>query len=54
MNKQVGRWKQWTGERMGREVKTTTSDDFKSLEVEMSLRHKGKLEGSLIDLAYAD
>ena len=39
---------------MGREVKTTTSDDFKSLEVEMSLRHKGKLEGSLIDLAYAD
>ena len=33
---------------MGREEKTTTSDDFKSLEVEMSLRHKGKLEGSLI------
>lgn len=41
VNKKLDRFKQWAGERMGGEVKTTLSDDFKSLEVEMSLRHEG-------------
>jgi hypothetical protein len=42
VNKKLGRFKQWAGERMGGEVKTTLSDDFKSLEAEMNLRHEGK------------
>ena len=41
VNKKLGRFKQWAGERMGGEVKTDTSDDFKSLEVEMGLRQNG-------------
>lgn len=41
VNKKLGRFKQWAGERMGSEAKTTASDDFKSLEVEMNLRHEG-------------
>lgn len=43
VNKKLGRFKQWAGERMGGEVKTDTSDDFKSLEVEMGLRQNGLL-----------
>ena len=42
VNKKLGRFKQWAGERMGGEVKTSVSDDFKSLEVEMGLRQEGK------------
>ena len=41
VNKKLGRFKQWAGERMGGEVKTNVSDDFKALEVEMGLRHEG-------------
>ena len=42
VNKKLDRFKQWAGERMGGEVKTSVSDDFKSLEVEMTLRHEGQ------------
>ena len=42
VQKRLGRFKQWAGERMGGETKTDVSDEFKSLEVEMSLRHEGK------------
>lgn len=42
VNKKLGRFKQWAGERMGGEVKTNTTDDFKVLEHEMTLRHEGK------------
>lgn len=41
MNKKLDRFKQWAGERMGGEVKTNTSDDFKTLEQEMTLRFEG-------------
>ncbi|OJD26353.1 hypothetical protein ACJ73_02268 [Blastomyces percursus] len=41
VNKKIGRFKQWAGERMGSETKTNVSDDFKALEMEMSLRHEG-------------
>ena len=42
INKKLGRMKQWAGERMGGEVQTSLSDDFKSLEVEMGLRRDGE------------
>lgn len=41
VNKKIDRFKQWAGERMGGDIKTTVSDDFKALEVEMSLRQEG-------------
>ncbi|KAK2839276.1 hypothetical protein FQN49_006301 [Arthroderma sp. PD_2] len=41
VNKKLGRFKQWAGERMGGEVKTNVSDDFKMLEAEMNLRQEG-------------
>ncbi|RPB11452.1 BAR-domain-containing protein [Morchella conica CCBAS932] len=41
MNKKLDRLKQWAGERMGGEVKTGPSDEFKNLEMEMNLRHEG-------------
>ena len=44
VNKKLGRFKQWAGERMGGEVKTSVSDDFKSLEVEMGLRQEGSIK----------
>lgn len=43
VNKKLGRFKQWAGEKMGGEVKTGVSDDFKALETEMNLRHEGML-----------
>lgn len=43
MNKKFDRLKQWTNERMGQEVKTNVSDDFRALELEMELREKGSL-----------
>ena len=43
VNKKLDRFKQWAGEKMGGEVKTSVSDDFKALEVEMALRHEGML-----------
>ena len=42
VNKKFGRFRQWAGERMGGEVKTNTTEDFKALEQEMTLRHEGK------------
>ena len=48
VNKKLGRFKQWAGERMGGEVKTSVSDDFKSLEVEMGLRQEGSTEHCLL------
>ncbi|KAI9844326.1 MAG: hypothetical protein M1837_005630 [Sclerophora amabilis] len=41
VNKKLDRFKQWAGERMGGEIKTNLSDDFKALEDEMTLRHEG-------------
>ncbi|KAL5342963.1 hypothetical protein BJX70DRAFT_355290 [Aspergillus crustosus] len=41
VNKKFDRFKQWAGERMGGEVKTSVSDDFKALETEMGVRHDG-------------
>jgi hypothetical protein len=42
VNKKFDRFKQWGRERMGSEVKTDNSDDFKMLEVEMTLRQEGE------------
>lgn len=42
VNRKFDRFKQWAGERMGGEAKTTLSDDFKALETEMNVRHEGK------------
>ncbi|QSZ35163.1 hypothetical protein DSL72_008030 [Monilinia vaccinii-corymbosi] len=49
VGKKFGRVKQWAGEKMGQESKTEVSDEFKSLEVEMQLRHEGmeKLQRSM-------
>ncbi|KAK3676330.1 hypothetical protein LTR78_003604 [Recurvomyces mirabilis] len=41
VNKKFDRLKQWGRERMGSEVKTDTSDEFKALQMEMQLRHDG-------------
>jgi len=41
VNKKLDRFKQWAGERMGGEIKTSTTDNFKALELEMELRQKG-------------
>lgn len=41
MNKKLDRLKQWAGERMGGEARTSVSDEFKALEVEMDLRYEG-------------
>ncbi|KAK7709070.1 hypothetical protein SLS57_008795 [Botryosphaeria dothidea] len=41
VNKKLDRFKQWAGERMGGEVKTNASDDFKALEQEMVVRADG-------------
>ncbi|KAF2422073.1 BAR-domain-containing protein [Tothia fuscella] len=47
--KKLDRFKQWAGEKMGGEAKTSTSEDFKALEAEMNLRHEGmdKLQKSM-------
>ena len=47
VNKKLGRFKQWAGERMGGEAKTSVSDDFKSLEIEMGLRQEGNSDSLL-------
>ncbi|EKV10761.1 BAR [Penicillium digitatum] len=41
VNKRIGRFKQWAGERMGGEAKTFLSEDFKAMETEMGVRHEG-------------
>lgn len=42
INKKLDRVKQWAGEKMGQEAKTSVSDEFKALEIEMALRHEGR------------
>lgn len=42
VNKKLDRLKQWAGEKMGGEVKTNVSDDFKALETEMNVRQEGR------------
>ena len=44
VNKKLDRLKQWGRERMGGEVKTDTSDEFKGLQMEMQLRQDGMLK----------
>jgi hypothetical protein len=39
VNKRIGRFKQWAGERMGGEAKTCLSDDFKAMETADPLVH---------------
>ena len=41
VNKKLDRLKQWAGERMGGEAKTSVSDEFRALEEEMTYRHEG-------------
>jgi len=41
IGKKLDRVKQWAGEKMGGEAKTNVSDEFKALEMEMTLRHEG-------------
>ncbi|KAI9791981.1 MAG: hypothetical protein M1816_003250 [Peltula sp. TS41687] len=41
VNRKLDRLKQWAGERMGGEVKTNVSDEFRALEEEMTYRHEG-------------
>ena len=52
VNKKLGRFKQWAGERMGGEAKTSVSDDFKLLEIEMGLRQEGQDCPKIVDYAY--
>lgn len=51
VNKKLDRFKQWAGERMGGDAKTNVSEDFKSLEVEMSLRHEGNAQSHQVSCA---
>ncbi|KAE8382060.1 hypothetical protein BDV26DRAFT_37734 [Aspergillus bertholletiae] len=50
VNRKFDRFKQWAGERMGGEVKTSLSDDFKAMETEMGVRNEGldRLHKSMI------
>ncbi len=48
VNKKLDRLKQWGKERMGGEAQTTTTEEFKALEVEMDLRHSGMSMSILI------
>jgi hypothetical protein len=50
INKKFDRLKQWTNEKMGAEARTALSDDFKSLEMEMNLRHEGRHTGALLPI----
>lgn len=49
VNKKLDRFKQWTTERMGGEVKTNVSDDFKAMENETAQRQDGLLLQSADD-----
>lgn len=42
MSRKFDRFKQWAGERMGGEVKTGLSDDFKAMETDMNVKHEGE------------
>jgi len=43
VNKKLNRLRHWAGEKMGGEVKTSQSDEFKALETEMGIRQEGRL-----------
>ena len=45
--KKIDKAFQWAGEKMGGEAKTTYSEDFKSLEAEMSLRQDSEFSSIL-------
>jgi hypothetical protein len=53
VNKKLGRFRQFVGEKLGNENKTGVSDDFKAMEMEMQLRHEGEMtaptDGPLAD-----
>ena len=51
IGKRFDRMKQWTDERMGKEIKTAASDEFKALELEMQLRHEGMLASTVRGLS---
>lgn len=42
VNRKIDRLKQWAGEKMGGDIKTNVSDDFKALETEMNVRYEGE------------
>jgi len=42
VNKRLNRLAHWAGEKMGSEVKTNSSEEFRALETEMQLRHEGE------------
>ena len=50
VNKRLDRFKQWAGERMGGEVKTNATDDFKTLEQDMNMRHEGPNKTEKVDI----
>lgn len=52
VNKKFDRLKQWGKERMGGEVKTDTTDEFKALEMEMQLRHDGIIHAQVSPYAH--
>jgi hypothetical protein len=41
--KKIDRARQWAGEKMGGEARTSLTDEFKTLEGEMALRQEGEL-----------
>lgn len=54
VNKKLGRFRQFVGEKLGNENKTGVSDDFKALEMEMQLRHEGAFARPVPPLRRAD
>ena len=42
VNKKFDRFRQWGREKLGAEIQTGTTEDFKALETEMNLRHEGR------------
>lgn len=42
VNKKFDRFRQWGKERMGGEIATNNTEEFKALETEMDLRHQGE------------
>lgn len=50
--KKMGRARQWAGEKMGHEARTSEPDDFRVLETEIALRHDGKLPHDVGDSNY--
>ncbi len=50
INKKLDRVKQWAGEKMGAEARTNVSEEFKALEMEMSLRYEGTIRTTCIQV----